>query len=592
METESLVVAGLLNKIANAIHHKIAYYIQQNLWQRITLINILLMPLSCLYLLAHYIRYDFYQRPRKFNSKIICVGNAIVGGTGKTPFVIKLCQLLKARNKKIAIVAKGYKGSLLKNNNAIKINKTKHKAEESGDEALLLAEYAPTYIAKNRELAVAAAEKDGAEIIMMDDGLQDNKVEKDLSILIQPTNLKNHLPLPAGPMRELLFSVLYKADIIITDDLKAAYLKSFPQKLLIEQKQSISNAKYLKRQYFLLCCIAHPERVEQKLAEHDIIIKEKFFFPDHHLFTDNDLNKIYEAAKGAKCTILTTSKDFIRIPNKFHKKTEVIQLDLIITSDSKLGADVIFNEQTFKIGKKLINKLWNAAKFYADQNEGKADLCIAELQNAIKNNVINMALDKWILASLYETIAQATTLFKEYAYSHARRCIEDFFWNDLCDNYLELVKKRVYDTSRQPARNSALQTLGYIFNTVLKLFSPYLPHITEEINIQLFKMSESVNKLGAWPDQQQHFNNQKSLRIGQATKDILAQVRKYKSQHNLPLNAVLKELIISGKTLHASVISDLQNASHCQKISFTETKNNSNTEDNSYTILIKHTTTY
>jgi tetraacyldisaccharide 4'-kinase len=318
------------------IHHKIAYYIQQNLWQSITLINILLIPLSCLYLLAHYLHYNFFQQPRKFKSKIICVGNATVGGAGKTPFVIKLCKLLSTQNKKIALVAKGYKGSLLKNNSATKVNKAKHTAEQTGDEALVLAEYATTYIAKERELAVAAAEKDGADIIIMDDGLQNNKVKKDLSILIQPNSLKNYLPLPAGPMRELLFSVLYKADIIVTDDAKTAYLKSFPRKLIIEQKQIISNAKNLNQKYILLCGIARPERVEAKLAEHNISIQEKFFFPDHYLFTDSDLNKVYEKAKTTKCKIITTSKDFIRIPDKYHKNTDVIQLDLTITSEEKL----------------------------------------------------------------------------------------------------------------------------------------------------------------------------------------------------------------------------------------------------------------
>ena len=300
------------------------------------LINILLIPLSCLYLLIHYLHYNFFQRPRKFNSKIICVGNSTVGGAGKTPFVIKLCLLLKNQNKKVAIVAKGYKGSLLKNNSAIKVDKSRHNAAETGDEALLLAEYATTYIANERKLAVAAAEKDGAEIIIMDDGLQNNKVKKDLSILIQLNSLKNHLPLPAGPMRELLFSVLYKADIIVTDDAKAAYLKSFPRKLIIEQKQTISNAKNLNQQYVLLCGIARPERVEAKLAEHNINIKEKFFFPDHYLFTEHELNKVYKIAKAAKCKIITTTKDFIRIPDKFHKKTDVIQLDLAITSEEKL----------------------------------------------------------------------------------------------------------------------------------------------------------------------------------------------------------------------------------------------------------------
>lgn len=318
------------------VYHKIAYYIQQNLWQEVKLINLLLLPFSFLYLFIHYMYYNFFQQPQKFRSKIVCVGSSTVGGAGKTPFVIKLCLLLKSKNKKVAISATGYKGILLKKNRATKVDKSKHKVEETGDEALLLAEYAATYIANKRNLAVAAAERDGAEIIIMDDGLQNNKVKKDLSILIQPNSLKNHLPIPAGPMRELLFSVLYKTDIVVTDDAKATYLQSFSKKLIIEQKQIISNAKNLNQKYVLLCGIARPERVELKLAEHNINIKKKFFFPDHYPFTDYELNKVYEIAKAEKCKIITTTKDFIRIPYKFHKNTDVIQLDLDITSEEKL----------------------------------------------------------------------------------------------------------------------------------------------------------------------------------------------------------------------------------------------------------------
>ena len=78
----------------------------------------------------------------------------------------------------------------------------------------------------------------------------------------------------------------------------------------------------------------------------------------------------------------------------------------------------------------------------------------------------------------------STNSFKNYEYYDARVFIENFFWKDFCDNYLELVKTRVYDKENKhpKEKRSAVLTLNYVFNTLLKLFAPYIPHITEELN--------------------------------------------------------------------------------------------------------------
>lgn len=235
-------------------------------------------------------------------------------------------------------------------------------------------------------------------------------------------------------------------------------------------------------------------------------------------------------------------------------------------SDSKLGADVIFNEQTFKIGKKLINKLWNASKFYLAQIENGSRVSMQDLSRDISENIIKMGVDKWILSSLQQTVLQSTRLLQDYSYYESRRCIEDFFWNDFCDNYLELVKKRIYDTTQEAERNSSLRTLGYVLKTLLRLFAPYFPHVADEINEILFTGDQSVNSRGEWPNIRHYYFSRQDISSGETIKQILEQVRKYKSQHNLSLNSPIRNVSYQGKTLEENILRDMKNACNCSKI--------------------------
>lgn len=153
-------------------------------------------------------------------------------------------------------------------------------------------------------------------------------------------------------------------------------------------------------------------------------------------------------------------------------------------STSRLGADTAFSEDLLKIGKKLVTKLWNATSFVAI-HLGKLTETPAIVARG--NNRITEPLDKWILTRLNKTVAKATAEFKRFEYCDARVAVEDFFWKDFCDNYLELVKGRAYgEIGDAEAQHSAHLTLYYCLNTILRLFAPFLPHITEELYSHLF----------------------------------------------------------------------------------------------------------
>ena len=111
----------------------------------------------------------------------------------------------------------------------------------------------------------------------------------------------------------------------------------------------------------------------------------------------------------------------------------------------------------------------------------------------------------------------------------ARTYIEDFFWKYFCDNYLELIKNRVYNTEHSKERKSALLTLNYTFNTILKLFAPFIPHITEELNSIIYKENqELISQTGMWPKLKNFYFSNDTLSVGTQVLVILELVRKYK----------------------------------------------------------------
>ncbi|MDA0844245.1 MAG: DUF559 domain-containing protein, partial [Bacteroidetes bacterium] len=148
-------------------------------------------------------------------------------------------------------------------------------------------------------------------------------------------------------------------------------------------------------------------------------------------------------------------------------------------STSRLGADTAYSEDVLKIGKKLVTKLWNATKFAAihlDKLTQKPSTAKADFEAGI----INEPLDMWILTRLNKTIKKATQEFDKYEYCNARTAAEDFFWNDFCDNYLELVKTRVYGEAEGTSiegRQSAVHTIYHCLDGILRLFAPIIPHI-------------------------------------------------------------------------------------------------------------------
>ncbi|WP_339045250.1 valine--tRNA ligase [Candidatus Mesenet endosymbiont of Agriotes lineatus] len=207
-------------------------------------------------------------------------------------------------------------------------------------------------------------------------------------------------------------------------------------------------------------------------------------------------------------------------------------------ANSRLGVDTTFSEDIFKTGKRLITKIWNASKFVSSFMQKHQELDISS---------VTQTMDKWIISHLYKTTKKVTEKFEHFQYCEALDITQRFFWDDLCDNYLEFIKKRAYGKDASREENlSARQSLAYVLNVVLRFFAPFFPYITEEIYHKLYSYN-SIHNLGNWPKIEDSLYDAKAEAIGKNCVEILNAVRKLKADSNISVKCSVKKLSIKAK---------------------------------------------
>jgi valyl-tRNA synthetase len=234
----------------------------------------------------------------------------------------------------------------------------------------------------------------------------------------------------------------------------------------------------------------------------------------------------------------------------------------------RTGGDTLLNEDTIKNGNRLVTKLWNACKLGLSHLEGYAppDGAPATLN----------ATDRWLLARLHETIRRATHAMDEYEFASAKAEVERFFWADLADNYLELVKFRLYGTEAVDesgtGKSNAQYVLYHTLKSVIAMLAPFLPHITEEIYVTGFSSvdgSRSVH-LSQWPEALDAWKSDSALREGRSVLDVTEGIRKWKSERQLgmsaPLNVVRIEVEPAAAEALAGASLDLRSVTRANEI--------------------------
>ena len=182
-------------------------------WYRenLSIFSLILIPFNIIWIIGGFIKINLTIK-KKVNIPVVSIGSAIIGGSGKTPTVIFICNLLKKMGFNPHIVSRGYGGSYT-NPTQVTSDLNYYKV---GDEALMMSAYHPTWVAKNRYLGCKLAEENGANIIVLDDGLQTTGIIKDFSIYVYDGIQKfgNKLLVPAGPLRENIKKAVSKCSII------------------------------------------------------------------------------------------------------------------------------------------------------------------------------------------------------------------------------------------------------------------------------------------------------------------------------------------------------------------------------------------
>jgi valyl-tRNA synthetase len=249
-------------------------------------------------------------------------------------------------------------------------------------------------------------------------------------------------------------------------------------------------------------------------------------------------------------------------------------------STSHLGADTAYSEDVFKIGQKLITKLFNAAKF--------ASMNFAILDSQTSEENITETADLWILSRLQQATKRATEEFEKFEYARSREAIEEFFWHDFCDNYLEICKVRSYGLEAEKLagiefsdaeklqilakQQSSILTLKICLNTILKLFAPFIPHICDEIYSTIFteefEKSGSINARGNWPKISEKYFHKESFDIGQKALEIIFEVRKFKSEQNISMKTTVQKLVINSDQNLLEITEDLKNVCNATEIEF------------------------
>ena len=259
---------------------------------------------------------------------VICVGNIVAGGAGKTPTVMYLGKLLSKRLK-VAFLTRGYGGAF---SGPIKVNPHKHTFQDVGDEALLLSKIAPTWVSQNRLDGGLAAKLDGAQIILMDDGFQNPTIGKMFSILVfdGPYGLGNNQLIPSGPLRETLGRGMSRADavVIIGEDLHDLQSK-IPENIplfSVTTSPIISKKLKVAKSVIGFAGIGRPRKFLETLKTLNVEIQDFVPFPDHHKFRNSEIEDLIRRASETGAQLVTTTKDFVRLPP--NTKNSIIAMDI------------------------------------------------------------------------------------------------------------------------------------------------------------------------------------------------------------------------------------------------------------------------
>ena len=282
--------------------------------------SLILFPFTILYFLIFFVKK--FKKKKNFRIPIICVGNIYLGGTGKTPIVLELFNILKDLNKNPGFVKKYY--------NYIY------------DEISMLKNVGPTFVSKNRVEAIENLITKNHDVAILDDGFQDFSINKNFSLICFNSNqwIGNGFLLPSGPLRESL-SAIKRADCIVINGKKNIEIEN---KILKEKDTKIFYSKYIpenidkfkNNKIIAFAGIGNPINFIDLLNEYNLNIVDTISFPDHYTYKANDVDLLKKKANKLDATLVTTEKDYIRLDNSLKTNINYLKVKLEIENKERL----------------------------------------------------------------------------------------------------------------------------------------------------------------------------------------------------------------------------------------------------------------
>jgi len=298
-----------------------------------------LWPVSFIYTLAFKLKFKSHTA-YKASIPVICIGNLVAGGAGKTPLVLWLAKALIKRGHTPHVILRGYGGQ---QKSTHRVN-SENTAREVGDEALLYANTYATWVGGDRVSSAKAAVKAGATILLMDDGFQNPSLYKNYSILVinQKTLLGNEFVLPAGPLREPISFALPRCQAVLfmgRGPISKKQLKfdglviNASLELLPDEVTWLENKKLIA-----FSGIGTPEKFFETLSQSKAEICEAHAFPDHHFFTEKNFAFLTQRLANfseheGQVYLVTTSKDYVRLPTHMKKLCRQIHVEVAINDE-------------------------------------------------------------------------------------------------------------------------------------------------------------------------------------------------------------------------------------------------------------------
>ena len=320
-------------------------------WTELSWQSVILFPVSYIWRFGHYAQQKILNT-KETEIPVICVGNLTVGGSGKTPVVITLCRFLSGIGKSTSILTRGFGG---KEKGPIFVSTNLHQSWDVGDEPLMMAHSLDVCVSRNRPLgANHILDKKKYDCIVMDDGLQNPTLKKDLNIAVfdGKFGIGNGFLLPAGPMRQKLEVGIQNIDLVIFNGKDETGLgQKIPPHIPIFtgelQPDEEIVEKMKNRRVYGFAGIGNPSRFFKTLNNIGTDLVGEAHFADHHPYTDTDLTQLYEEAMQSGAELVTTQKDWMRLPTDWRDRVLTVPVRIHFSADDTIKI-VSFLETIFE----------------------------------------------------------------------------------------------------------------------------------------------------------------------------------------------------------------------------------------------------